>query len=1287
MACLRRLSLSWLGLSGLLAQSFYVEVSETAEPLQRQLRQWAQGARQAPLWPGLARVEAFPSTSPLRQWYVVHFENLSAAAAEAHLRATPGIQQVERVTRRRLCSTPLLGWHHQALQTAQVWGFTPGHRRIPIACLDSGVEWQLPAFRSQLWINSAEDLNRNGTLDSGDLDGQDNDGNGFADDVIGYDFTDQPFSSEGGDVTTPDPLPTDEHGHGTAIASVIGARPDLSPVAGLAYGCPLMVLRCFSASGYGEDDDIARAILYAVQNGARVINCSFGDTRPSRLLQAAIQYAVRQGVVVVAASGNGTGRQPHFPSGFPEVISAGGLAYEENSGSFYLWPFSGYFRVDWLAPADRIPVLTPTGEVRLLSGTSLAAALSSAAVGLILSWHDFLSPEDVRATLRAHAVPLSGGWSLTTGQGRLRLLPAFTYPQSGQGGWLYPPDGSVILRSVPLVFATYHSLLEAWEVSISTRPEGPWQILQQGNQALAAETLETWPLPPPGPLYLRLRLHLRNGTDLIYLRTLRYLPSPQLNPEIRSFPAWQNGLYGSLLEWRLPFPIASCARLGPTWSCPDKVDSVAGAWIPYSTAPNHSADIALFALPDTLTYPCAYAPPTPQTLPYCAWMPTGLTAPIGFYYPHPAPDWNQDGKPDLIVSQIDLRTGRPTQLAFLKLENSRYKPYDSFPNAALLPRDIKDWDGDGQPELLGVWLDTFYVLGGSPPKQLLWKGRGRAAALVPHRKVWVRTPSGHYERLSPNGLTDLRLLDTVRWEGSTSIPRLLTLNLAGDTFYAFGNYAGWVFLYTARGTLRWAFYTGLWDVGSHLMALDTDEDGQPELAYLGQNPSGQWWELGTLQLPEGRPLTQVGFWVGSGGVGRAFHQGRRLILWLPPYLYDGEFQNGQWKGRSWDATSREVFGVWLMDGTPHYLLGTDSLPTFYRLNLPTKAPPSWAYPGGLSASAVLLRWHPTQTGATYRLYRSSSNADPHLIYEGRDTSFLDLEVQPTHTYLYAVQEVGGALSPPFLVRPGPRPCLDSVWLAAEGLIRASGNSWWNDESPHFFTLLPSGTSPLQVLCSGNQWLLLAANTKPLESLYVDTLLRDVYGMFLSPSCRRQAIHGSVAVEPCPRPVRWEISDERTVEVYFEGVLPPAAYEVRTYEVLPQGAVERLERLSDGLRFFLSTSVQRHPIILRWRWAPSTCPNQVAFSPAELAHQNWGFFPNPLPPTEANLFFWGLRPGTQVKILTPDGHLCATFQISEPELPTSWNLQTLAGRRLAPGVYLIIAEHKEGWRAWDKLYVE
>ncbi|NOX44584.1 MAG: S8 family serine peptidase, partial [Caldiserica bacterium] len=183
-----------------------------------------------------------------------------------------------------------LRWGLRAVNAPQAWEITRGSDEIVIAVIDAGIDRSLPYLADRMWRNPGE-IPGNGI---------DDDGNGYVDDVYGWDFRD-------GD---PDSLTgTPLNWHGTFVAGLIAAAVDAATgIGGVAPRVKLMDLRFLDSRGLfyrGDWRKFAEAIEYAVANGARVINISiYSRVTPPSYVRRAIQRAVHSGVVVVTIAGN-----------------------------------------------------------------------------------------------------------------------------------------------------------------------------------------------------------------------------------------------------------------------------------------------------------------------------------------------------------------------------------------------------------------------------------------------------------------------------------------------------------------------------------------------------------------------------------------------------------------------------------------------------------------------------------------------------------------------------------------------------------------------------------------------------------------------------------------------------------------------------------------------------------------------------------------------------------------------------------------------------------------------
>jgi subtilisin family serine protease len=264
-------------------------------------------------------------------------------------------------------SLTALGWQEAGPFDAQP---------VVVGVIDSGVDYDHPDIARQVWRNQPEVEGRPQV---------DDDGNGYVDDEVGWDFADAPGFPGDGDFLQPDADPQDESGHGTHVAGTIAAVTDNGKgIAAVAPQARVMVLRAgFNLGGgaYLEDDDIAAAMVYAADNGARVLNLSFGDPQFSPLLQDAARYARQAGCVLVGASGN-EGQSPVvYPAGFAEAIAVGATGPDGQVLAFSSWGNA----LDLVAPGYEILSLAPGGGYARRSGTSMAAAHVSGLAALILA--------------------------------------------------------------------------------------------------------------------------------------------------------------------------------------------------------------------------------------------------------------------------------------------------------------------------------------------------------------------------------------------------------------------------------------------------------------------------------------------------------------------------------------------------------------------------------------------------------------------------------------------------------------------------------------------------------------------------------------------------------------------------------------------------------------------------------------------------------------------------------------------------------------------------------------
>ena len=228
-------------------------------------------------------------------------------------------------------------WALTKIQAPEAWQITSGNQDILIAVLDTGIDSQ------------HEDL---------------------ADKVVAnVNLTDSPTTD-------------DRYGHGTHIAGIIAANANNSfGIAGMSPNCRLLNVKVADDDGRGNSSVVARGIVWAVDNGAKVINMSLTINEPTQALEDAVNYAWNQGVVVIAASGNYVGNRPMYPACYSNCIAVGATDVNDSPtlGSGYNdW-------VDVVAPGVNIYSTLPDSKYGIESGTSMATAYVSGLAGLLFT--------------------------------------------------------------------------------------------------------------------------------------------------------------------------------------------------------------------------------------------------------------------------------------------------------------------------------------------------------------------------------------------------------------------------------------------------------------------------------------------------------------------------------------------------------------------------------------------------------------------------------------------------------------------------------------------------------------------------------------------------------------------------------------------------------------------------------------------------------------------------------------------------------------------------------------
>ncbi|WNG28186.1 S8 family serine peptidase [Cystobacter fuscus] len=246
--------------------------------------------------------------------------------------------------------------------------------------------------------------------------------------------------------------PLDDLGHGTSVASIIAARGDNAVgMAGVAWNSRILAIKVIGEGGSVTTSDGIAAIKSAADQGAKIINCSWGfwagvrsiDTAP---LEAAVQYATRKGALVVAASGNAGTERLRYPCAFDDVLCVGATDANDNR-----WSLSNYGgHVDLAAPGANITVPLLTGGYGSAQGTSYATAFVSGSAAVVWSYFPSWTARQVRQRMERTAIPMD---SASLGSGRVDLFEAVFNGsfEDGIRGWSMEGTAGALRSLGPLV--------------------------------------------------------------------------------------------------------------------------------------------------------------------------------------------------------------------------------------------------------------------------------------------------------------------------------------------------------------------------------------------------------------------------------------------------------------------------------------------------------------------------------------------------------------------------------------------------------------------------------------------------------------------------------------------------------------------------------------------------------------------------------------------------------------------------------------------------------------------
>ncbi|MCD6334823.1 MAG: S8 family serine peptidase, partial [Candidatus Latescibacteria bacterium] len=945
---------------------------------------------------------------------------------------------------------PKLGWD-------RIFTHAKTFQEVLVAIVDSGVDYEHEDLAERIWINKAE---RDG------IEGVDDDGNGYVDDIRGWDFTDAPTLPGNGDYVGRDNDPMDESGHGTHVAGIVGAASDNGKgIAGIAPNARLMCLRAglrLSVGGFLEDDDVAAAIVYAADNGAQVINMSWGDPRLSPLIRDVIRYAEHQGCVLVAAAGNEGKEALYYPAGLDETIAVSALESGDNLASYanYGW------NLDVVAPGSNILSTKPDDQYGILGGTSMAAPHVSGLAALILGENPDYSPDEVKNLILHTAVDLGrSGWDTGYGAGRIDLPKALsanlgptvqiTQPWTGDGG-----DSLLTI-----IGTAAGGDIARWELStgFGIHPE-TWTLLVSSTTQVYRDTLTHWDTSdvPDSQYVLRLQAVGYNGekTEDRVIVTVDHTP-PKIE-HIWIAERMDGVRWACFIEWRTDDAATGQVCLRPSGS--DQAYRSLDANLFSAT---HSLEISQNLSPGTYDFfitarnkagRTAQSADSTFTLRADVVPEQGYgkvtELPYGYLAPQCA-DFDGDGKKEIILMPYGDSPYQPVEFYECTSDNSFERVFTL--SEAFLPWNVCDADRDGKWELMGVQAARL-LLFESPdahsfPSEEIWRGDD-----VWGGEVFDLDRDGRLEIIARSDR--VKALTVFEHDGDDRFPKIKPLLLnptTGDndigTRFAIGDYDGDgraeiifgdsdgdLFAYEAQAN---DVYTSTViyeqnkesEVDARHIAGGSDLDGDGNLEFIvgrtvgdPMDPRSERWILSVYQA-KGNDTYEIEWQteilgVTSKGNGIAIGDvdgdgADEFVVCARPDIYvfksDGEnsfrpiyhVETGQtYVPLLCDADS---------DGLPEIIFNQDERVVIYEMEPKTAGPPA---PIGLTAvpidaSSIKLTWNQDVADSrTYRLYRGADPDALESIAEGLlSTPYTDRSLQTDAPYFYALSVVDTNLVP------------------------------------------------------------------------------------------------------------------------------------------------------------------------------------------------------------------------------------------------------------------------------------
>ena len=282
------------------------------------------------------------------------------------------------------------------LDAPEAWDIQKGSRNIVIGVIDSGMDYLHPDLLGNLWVNEGE-MGEDAGGNNKSCNGVDDDGNGFIDDVIGWNIRNH----------NNDPM--DDYYHGTAVSGILAAvGNEGSGIPGINWTARIMPLKSLGSTGSGSTFDAIRAVEYAILMGADILNNSYGGGGYNQSFKEAIEAAYAAGIIFVAAAGNDgedNDLNPHYPSSY-DVANIVAVAATDHDDNRAIWNTTqssnwGAYSVDLAGPGKDNYTTSPGNAYRYFGGTSSASPHVAGVAALIWAQDPSLTVDEVKSILQS----------------------------------------------------------------------------------------------------------------------------------------------------------------------------------------------------------------------------------------------------------------------------------------------------------------------------------------------------------------------------------------------------------------------------------------------------------------------------------------------------------------------------------------------------------------------------------------------------------------------------------------------------------------------------------------------------------------------------------------------------------------------------------------------------------------------------------------------------------------------------------------------------------------------